>query len=105
MDKRYFYLLKGKDKKGKTVFVQQLSSPSANFAPTLTYRAEYAKRCQTFKEIKEYKEQVKKLGNEISKMDLLIVKYLMDSENLSWSPPKDYVFQEYEDLLKGKGYE
>lgn len=105
MDKRCFYLLKGRDEKGRSVFVQQLSSSSANFAPTLTCRAEYAKRCQSFKEIKEFQEQVKKADNNVSRMELTVVKYLMNSENLSWSPPKDYVFQEYEDLLNGKGYE
>lgn len=29
----------------------------------------------------------------------------MAEEQLSWSPPKDYVFKDYKDYLNGKGYE
>lgn len=106
MDKEsYFYLLKAIDENGVSIFAQRLSSNNASYEPTLTYRAEYALRCQTYDEIKKAEKEIKEFGNNVSRINFKVVKYLMPREQLSWSPPKNYVFREYEGLLNGKGYE
>lgn len=104
-EKGEFYLLRAVDEKGKYFFAQKLSSNSTSYLPSLTYHAEYAIRCETYEEIKKIEKQIKLCGNNVSKIEFKVVKYLMPKEQLSWSPPKDYIFSDYEDLLKGKGYE
>lgn len=105
MAKRCFYLLKSKDDKGKDIYAQQLQPSSFSVEPTLTCIPEYATRLQTYEEAVKFRDKLKECGNFVAKFDFTIVKYLMEEEQLSWSPPKDYEFKSYKDLLGGKGYE
>ena len=105
MSKKYFYLLKSKDKNGKDVYAQQLQPSSFSVEPTLTCIPEYATRSTSYQGAKELQERLKQCGNFVSKFDFTVVKYLMEEEQLSWSPPKDYEFKPYEDLLEGRGCE
>ena len=105
MSKRFFYLLKSKDGREKDIYAQQLQPSSFSVEPTLTCIPEYATRLQTYEEAVKFRDKLKECGNFVAKFDFTIVKYLMEEEQLSWSPPKDYEFKPYEDLLRGKGYE
>lgn len=105
MAKKYFYLLKSKDENGRDIYAQRLQPSSFSAEPSLTYMAEYAARLTTYDEAEKLRERLKQYGNFVSRYDFTIVKYLMEEEQLSWSPPKSYEFKPYEDLLGGRGHE
>ena len=99
MNKEDYYLIRG-EYNGRKVFAQQLSSLSRKYSPSITYRAEYAKRMTDYSEAENFLKFCKNIEGFISKIEWKIVKFYMDKEPLSWSPPVDYEFKEYEDLLE-----
>lgn len=105
MSKKYFYLLKSKDENGRDIYAQQLQPSSFSVEPTLTCIPEYATRSTSYQEAEKLRERLKQHGNFVSRYDFTIVKYLMEEEQLSLSPPKSYEFKPYEDLLEGRGHE
>lgn len=72
---RFFYLLKGIDKNGKTVFAQKFQANSFDTEPTLTYRAEYAHRMLNYQEAVKFKNDLIKCKNFVAKIKFTIVKY------------------------------
>lgn len=105
MSKKYFYLLKSKDENGRDIYAQQLQPSSFSVEPTLTCIPEYATRSTSYQGAEKLRERLKQHGNFVSRYDFTIVKYLMEEEQLSLSPPKSYEFKPYEDLLGGRGHE